>query len=190
MESLFAALSVGSIVQNIEFYLFLSCLLVINLFLIKANRDKKAKGLFVTTFDGTPVKQLVLIDINQKARMERELATKTAELEIMLERVTDAFYMVDSNWNFTYVNEEYERLQQRNRADLLGKNVWELFPYGKERRYFREYDHALREQVSVHFEEFNAFNGMWVSASAYPIKSGLAIYFRDITEKKLNYSAG
>lgn len=26
---------------------------------------------------------------------------------------------------------------------------------------------------------------MWVSASAYPIKSGLAIYFRDITEEKL-----
>jgi PAS domain S-box-containing protein len=138
-----------------------------------------------TVFEGVPAKQTLVIDIDQKVRTETALAEKTAELENVLESMTDAFYTVDSNWNITYINKEYERVQQRNRAELLGKNVWELFPYGKERRYFKEYDHALREQVSVHFEEFNTFNGMWVSASAYPIKSGLAIYFRDITEEKL-----
>jgi PAS domain S-box-containing protein len=138
-----------------------------------------------TIFEGVRVKQSVVIDIDQKVRTEMALKEKTAELQNVLESMTDAFYTVDSNWNFTYINKEYERIQRRDRAELLGKNVWELFPYGKERRYFKEYDHALREQVSVHFEEFNTFNGMWVSASAYPIKSGLAIYFRDITEEKL-----
>jgi len=93
--------------------------------------------------------------------------------------------MVDHDWNFTYVNGKYEQVQGHDRDQLLGKNVWELFPYGKEQRYFKEYDRALREQVSVHFEEFNAFNGMWVSAIAYLVKSGLAICFRDITEEKL-----
>jgi len=137
-----------------------------------------------TVFEGVPAKQTLVIDIDQKVRTERALAEKTAELENVLESMTDAFYTVDSNWNFTYINKEYERVQQRNRDELLGKNVWELFPYGKERCYFKEYDRALREQISVHFEEFNTFNGMWVSASAYPIKSGLAIYFRDITEEK------
>jgi PAS domain S-box-containing protein len=136
-------------------------------------------------FEGVPAKQTLVVDIDQKVRTEMALAEKTAELENVLESMTDAFYTVDRNWNFTYINKEYERIQGRNRADLLGKNLWELFPYGKEHRYFREYDRALREQVSVHFEEFNTFNGMWVSASAYPIKSGLAIYFRDITEEKL-----
>lgn len=137
-----------------------------------------------TVFEGRPAKQTVLIDIDLKVRTERALAEKKAELENVLESITDAFYTVDSEWNFTYINKEYERVQGRDRAELLGKNVWELFPYGKERRYFKEYDRALREQVSVHFEEFNPFNKMWVSASAYPIKSGLAIYFRDITEDK------
>ncbi|MDB5145350.1 MAG: hypothetical protein JWQ66_4063 [Mucilaginibacter sp.] len=138
-----------------------------------------------TTFEGVPVKQSVVIDIDQKVRTEMALKEKTAELQNVLESMTDAFYTVDNNWNFTYINKEYERIQRRDRAELLGKNVWELFPYGKERRYFKEYEYALREQVSVHFEEFNTFNGMWVSASAYPIKSGLAIYFRDVTEEKL-----
>jgi PAS domain S-box-containing protein len=138
-----------------------------------------------TVFEGVPAKQTLVVDIDQKVRTERALAEKTAELENVLESMTDAFYTVDRDWNFTYINKEYERVQGRKRAELLGKNVWELFPYGREQRYFREYERALREQVSVHFEEFNTFNGMWVSASAYPIKSGLAIYFRDITEEKL-----
>jgi PAS domain S-box-containing protein len=138
-----------------------------------------------TVFEGVAAKQTLVIDIDQKVRTEKALAEKTAELENVLESMTDAFYTVDRDWNFTYINKKYERVQGRNRAELLGRNVWELFPYGKERCYFKEYDRALREQVSVHFEEFNTFNGMWVSASAYPIKSGLAIYFRDITEEKL-----
>jgi PAS domain S-box-containing protein len=133
-----------------------------------------------TVFEGVPAKQTLVIDIDQKIRTEKALEEKSAELESM----TDAFYTVDRDWNFTYINAAYERVQGRNRDELVGKNVWELFPYGKELRYFREYDRALREQVSVHFEEFNTFNGMWVSASAYPIKSGLAVYFRDITRQK------
>jgi PAS domain S-box-containing protein len=136
-------------------------------------------------FEGVPAKQTLVVDIDQKVRTEKALEEKTAELENVLESMTDAFYTVDRDWNFTYINKEYERVQGRNRTVLLGKNVWDLFPYGKEHRYFKEYDRALREQVSVHFEEFNTFNGMWVSASAYPIKSGLAIYFRDITDEKL-----
>jgi PAS domain S-box-containing protein len=138
-----------------------------------------------TVFEGVPAKQTLVVDIDEKVRTEKALAEKTAELDNVLESMTDAFYTIDRDWNFTYINKEYERVQGRTRAELLGKNVWDLFPYGKEQRYFREYDRALREQVSVHFEEFNTFNGMWISASAYPIKSGLAVYFRDITEEKL-----
>jgi PAS domain S-box-containing protein len=138
-----------------------------------------------TVFEGVPAKQTLVVDIDHQVRTETALAEKTAELENVLESMTDAFYTVDRDWNFTYINKEYERVQGRKRAELLGRNVWELFPYGKQHRYFREYERALREQVSVHFEEFNTFNRMWVSASAYPIKSGLAIYFRDITEEKL-----
>jgi PAS domain S-box-containing protein len=138
-----------------------------------------------TVFEGLEVHQCVVIDIDKKVRTEMQLAEKTDVLENVLESMTDAFYTVDRDWKFTYINKKYEQLQGHDRTNLLGKNVWELFPYGKELRYFEEYSRAMREQVSVHFEEFNTFNGMWVSASAYPIKSGLAIYFRDITEEKL-----
>src|SRR5580698_3343762 len=132
MGSLIAALSVGSMVQNIEFYLFCSFLFYFNCYLLKANHAKKANapidpernvpGHALTSI--VPVKQRVAIGIHQKIRIEQALEEKTAELENVLEHMTDAYYTVDSNWNFTYVNKAYETLQQRDRAGLLGKNVW------------------------------------------------------------------
>ena len=38
--------------------------------------------------------------------------------------------------------------------------------------------------ASVHFEEFNPSLGVWVEINAYPSEGGLAIYFRDVTERK------
>ncbi|MDF2430641.1 MAG: hypothetical protein JWP44_272, partial [Mucilaginibacter sp.] len=137
-----------------------------------------------TTFEERAAKQCLVINIDLKVKTENALQKKTDELENVLESITDAFYTVDKDWNFTYINKEYESVQNRKREDLLGKNVWELFPYGKELRFFKEYEYALREQVSVHFEEYNPDNKMWVFAHAYPTDNGLAIYFRDITEEK------
>jgi len=169
MMNWLSALSVGSVVQNVAFYLLLCFLVHVNYVLVTASSIRKRGS------KGPPL----------APAEERALEDRIAGLENVLERMTDPLYMVDRNWNFTYINRKYEQVQGRDRKQLLGKNVWDLFPYGKELRYFKEYERALREQVSVHFEEFNTFNGMWVSASAYPVQSGLAICFRDITEEKL-----
>jgi PAS domain S-box-containing protein len=139
---------------------------------------------YSTFFEGKAAILALAINIDLKIKTERALQKKTAELENVLESITDAFYTVDRDWNFTYINKEYERIQNRKREDLLGKNVWELFPYGKELCFYKKYSYALQEQVSVHFEEYNPNNEMWVSAHAYPTENGLAIYFRDITEEK------
>ncbi|WP_158642802.1 PAS domain-containing protein [Mucilaginibacter ginsenosidivorax] len=122
--------------------------------------------------------------MTKKSKTERALAEKTAELENVLESITDAFYTVDKDWRFTYVNSEYERIQKRNRQDLLGKNIWAEFPYAAELAFYPQYHRAMAEQVSVHFEEYNPARDMWVTANAYPTASGLAIYFRDITAEK------
>jgi diguanylate cyclase (GGDEF)-like protein/PAS domain S-box-containing protein len=42
----------------------------------------------------------------------------------------------------------------------------------------------MRSGKSVHFEEFNPWLDIWVEINAYPSESNLAIYFRDITERK------
>lgn len=193
------ALNIGSIVQNISFYVLLLLLAYANYCLIAAGGDEQRGRVFDHILPGLTLYRRIfrqagkahksradLLDaIDQQARKEKMLEERIAGLENVLERITDPLYLVDRDWNFTYINKKYEQVQGRDRDKLLGRNVWELFPYGKEHCYFKQYDRALREQVSVNFEEFNTFNGMWVSASAYPVKSGLAISFRDITEEKI-----
>ena len=50
------------------------------------------------------------------------------ELSGILESISDAFFAVDREWRFTYVNREAEELWSRSRVDLRGKNLWEEFP--------------------------------------------------------------
>jgi PAS domain S-box-containing protein len=102
----------------------------------------------------------------------------------VLESITDAFVAVDREWRFTYLNERATLALRRTRAELLGKNMWEEFPEALGLPAYREYHRAMTSGNSVHFEEFNPWLGIWVEVHAYPSESGLAVYFRDISERK------
>ncbi|MFX9089388.1 PAS domain-containing protein, partial [Acinetobacter baumannii] len=56
--------------------------------------------------------------------------SKMLELRMreILESISDAFYAVDKNWKFTYFNKEAENILLKKAEDVLGKNIWELFP--------------------------------------------------------------
>jgi PAS domain S-box-containing protein len=63
--------------------------------------------------------------------LERLLAQEEAARERatdILESFSDAFFAVDHQWRFTYVNSKAEELWGRERQELVGKNIWEEFP--------------------------------------------------------------
>ncbi|MEH2376345.1 GAF domain-containing protein [Nostoc sp.] len=102
----------------------------------------------------------------------------------LLESITDGFFALDNKWRFTYINGEAERLLQKNQYELLGKNIWEVFPEIIDTTFHREYHRAILEQVSVEFEEFYPPLNCWLKVHAYPAKDGLSVYFQDITERR------
>ncbi|HLL40941.1 MAG TPA: PAS domain S-box protein, partial [Rubrobacteraceae bacterium] len=125
-----------------------------------------------------------IIDITQSKRAEEELRKSGERITNILESITDAFVAVDRQWRFTYLNERALTTLQRTREELLGKNMWEEFPEAVGLPAYREYHRAMTSGNSVHFEEFNPWLDIWVEINAYPSEGGLAIYFRDITERK------
>ena len=125
-----------------------------------------------------------IIDITQSKRAEEELRKSGERITNILESITDAFVAVDRQWRFTYINERALTTLQRTREELLGKNMWEEFPEAVGLPAYREYHRAMTSGNSVHFEEFNPWLDIWVEINAYPSEGGLAIYFRDITERK------
>lgn len=114
---------------------------------------------------------------------ELELRAARGHHETVLESITDAFYALDETWAFTYVNAEAERLLQRSREELLGKNVWEMFPEAAELELYDAYHRAVREQESTQLEMYYPPLDLWVLVNAYPFEGGLSVYFQDITQR-------
>jgi PAS domain S-box-containing protein len=101
----------------------------------------------------------------------------------ILDSITDAFFAVDVEWNFTYVNPEAERLLRRTKEELLGRCVWEMFPDAIGSQFDIQYRHAVRSGRPVRFEEFYEPLAAWFEVRAFPYCDGLAVYFADISDR-------
>lgn len=111
----------------------------------------------------------------------RQLAQR---LSTVFESITDAFFMMDRDWRFTFLNTEAERLLERSRTALLGRVVWDEFPEAIASVFEHEYRRAVRERAAVHFEAYYGPLERLFSVTAYPSDEGLAVYFRDETERR------
>ena len=118
------------------------------------------------------------------AAQQHSAARLAARLTATLESITDAFLMLDRDWNLSYMNGEAERLLQCRREQVIGRNVWQVFPEAVGGPYYRAYHKAVESNSSVSFEEYYAPLKLWTEIRAYPSEEGLAIYFLDISARK------
>ena len=96
-----------------------------------------------------------------------------------------AFYSLDSDWRFTYVNAEAERLLGRPREELLGGVIWELFPAAVGSDFDVNYRAAAATGESRTFEAYYPapLEG-WYELRVWPSPDALSVYFIDITERR------
>lgn len=123
-------------------------------------------------------------DISEKKRSEENARLLEQRMTTTLESITDAFYTLDRQWRFIYLNKEAERLFQKSREELLGKVLWEEFSPLQGQIGYREFHRAVQENCTVAFEEFYTPYQLWSEIRAYPSEEGLAVYFHDITQAK------
>ncbi|MGV3662022.1 MAG: PAS domain-containing protein, partial [Prosthecobacter sp.] len=124
------------------------------------------------------------IDIHEHKRLELEARQMAARLTTTMESITDAFLTLDRDWCFTYANAEAERLLSRTREEMCGQNLWQMFPSAVGTQFEQEYRRAMAQQVTVGFEDYSPLLAKWLEVRAYPSEEGLAVYLRDITERK------
>lgn len=126
----------------------------------------------------------VIRDVTDRKRRATELCETRERLEDILSRIGDAFFAVDTEWRFTYVNEKAEELLDRPASELVGENVWEEFPAAMAERFYDEYHRAMETGEAVTFEEYFAPLSTWFEVRAYPSADGLSVYFQDVTTRK------
>ncbi len=127
--------------------------------------------------------QGALQDISEQKLAAEQIQSLGARLHETLDTITDAFFTLDRDWRFSYVNAAAERMLHRTRAELLGQNIWEQFREAVGTVSDREYHRAMDEGVRVSFEQFYPPLDRWLNAEAHATREGLAVYVRDVTER-------
>jgi PAS domain S-box-containing protein len=149
--------------------------------LITALRDEdgELRGFAKVTRDITARKEA-----EERERLLAEERAARERTTDILESISDAFYAVDRGWRFTYVNHKAEEMWGRTREELLGENLWEVFPQEVDSESYRQIRRAMEEGVTTEFEAYSPGLEAWVAGRAYPSREGLSVYFRDVTERK------
>jgi PAS domain S-box-containing protein len=128
----------------------------------------------------------VAISRQEQKRQEADEAMQASQRRVLdtLESITDGFVAVDRSWRYLYVNSEAEQMMGRSFAELLGKNVWDVFPEAVGGRAYRELHRAAADRLNVEFEDYNPVLQRWFANKAYPTPDGIVVYFEDITQRK------
>lgn len=118
-------------------------------------------------------------------RLSNEVERTTDQLRLTFESMSDAVYVVDHAWRFTYLNSHAERLLRRGADDLRGKEIWSEFPDAIDTPLHATYHRAVEAGTSQELDEFHfAPLESWFRVAAFPSDQGLTVYFDDITDER------
>jgi diguanylate cyclase (GGDEF)-like protein/PAS domain S-box-containing protein len=130
------------------------------------------------SYQGSPAIIGSVVDITEQKLVDQKIVN-------IIESMNDAFFSLDKDWRFSYLNQPSEILLEKKREDLIGKNVWEEFPEARNLNFFTEYHKAFKERVPVEFQTYYPPLDKIFEVRAFPsIDGGITVIYRDITERQ------
>ncbi len=113
-----------------------------------------------------------------------KLSASEKNYRTLLESITDAFVAIDKNWRYTYMNKKAGQVFGCDPAKMIGRHIWTEFPEGIGQPFQKAYELAMQEGQYVYLEERYGSYDRWFENHIYPTDNGIAIFLRDITERK------
>jgi len=109
-----------------------------------------------------------------------------ARYESILESISGGFCALDQDYRVTYWNRAAETGTGLTSSEVLGKNIFEVFPNAQDATLGEKYRLAMETKTFQSFEtcyrddRFEA----WYDVRIYPAEVGLSVFFQDITGEK------
>lgn len=160
---------------------------------VRYDMSLPVEGKGIVTFDVSKIPVIVkgevigvysiLRDITEIFASHNTIKRQAEKLNTIMESITDAFFTLDTDGKFTYVNSEFDRLLHTDRSQLIGKSISEVFPREVDDEFYKQYQKAVKSGKAVHFEAYYHKLDVWVQVKAFPSEEGLSVYFDDVTEK-------
>ena len=124
-------------------------------------------------------------DVTDKVQNKQVIENALSEKKNILDSISDAFYALDKDYNFTYVNESALKTMRKDKNDLIGKNAFDEFPQLK-KSVFKDYlEEVKRTGKPAQFEFYYEYYDLWFDESIYPSEDGFSVYYKDITKRKI-----
>jgi len=123
--------------------------------------------------------------VAEEQRAKLELRAAHDHITELLESLSDAFYTLDPDWRFTYANRRAEERWGIPREQILGRRLYDVFPAMIDSPSEPMMRKAMQERIPLRLETLSATHGHWAEMNIHPMSAGgLAIYLRDIDERK------
>lgn len=123
----------------------------------------------------------------ERARAESLLRAERDRSREVLESIAEGFLVLDRNFRVVEINAEGLRLEQRPAAEIVGRVVWEAWPGSENSAIGQAYKRAMRERAPAFVEHrYDWADGRhaWLEARIFPSGAGLAVFYRDVSERK------
>lgn len=123
-------------------------------------------------------------NVVEQRRAESAKQARNRRIRRVYERIDDGFVALDTQWRLTYMNSHASELLHRDRDELLGQSLADVFPGIEDTEFYDAATDVLSEQEAFTVEEYYDLLDAWIEARIYPDVDGLSVYFRDVTERK------
>jgi len=149
--------------------------------------ERVTRTLTVTTGGGEPMDLVVTIESESGPAVtiyRCRLVDGQLDVRSVLSRVDDAIVAFDTEWRYTYVNDRAAALLDHSPAELLGVDVWDVFPEAEGTRIHEALARAMATQESQTLEWFWEASEQYFDVRCFPSLSGVSMYFQNLTDRK------
>ena len=129
----------------------------------------------------------IVLETTDRVRAEQALLAERDRARGVLDGMGEGFALLDRQFRILDLNAEAMRLETRPREALLGLTHWEAYPGSEHSQVGELFKLAMSERRSVALEyRHSSLNDQfaWLDMRAYPIDAGLAVFFRDVSDRK------
>ena len=126
-------------------------------------------------------------EISDQISAEEALRTERDRSRGVLDSMAEAFVLLDREFRVLDINAEGMKFELRPPKAIVGHVHWDVWPGTEQTELGQLYKRAMVDRVPFTFEHLYVWpdgRAVWFEVRGYPTVDGLALFYRDVTERR------
>jgi len=125
----------------------------------------------------------IMLDVTARKQAEHDLVDLNRRTVETLENMLEGCFVLDAAGITVYVNPSATKLLGKTRDELIGRNVFEVYPETVDTVFYEEFQRVRADRVARQVEGYSPPINRWLHAHMSPSGDGYAVLFEDVTER-------